>query len=449
MAKPDDPFFDPFSDPDNPRRIEFEGILAASKRIVGQVVRTACTKAQSSSMLEMELYIKQEFLQYTGSFKERGLRNTLLLLSDEQKKIGVIAATTGNHGCAVSYHTTQMGIPSIVAMPFSAPVTKVKKCEKFGAKVVMVGANIDEAKQHALILAKETKMLYVNGFDHPHIIEGQGTVGIEIVEQVPDVDAVIVPCGGGSLLTGIAVAVKHLKPDTEVYGIETDKTCSMTESLRKNERIFFPIDSTISDGLSVPKVGVNTLYTISRGGLVDKMVVVKEDWVARAITQLVEQEKFVCEGAGCTAMAGIMAGLFPNLKGKKVVMVCSGGNIDTTTLTRALERGMAAEGRLIKFKVTVVDRPGGMADLCGLLANLGVTMRDCVPERAWVKGDVFSCDLKVIVETKGWPHAKEMVEAVKKHFKECYFPEMSEKSESSPGTRRGPCLAPNPLCMQK
>ncbi|CAB3245691.1 unnamed protein product [Arctia plantaginis] len=448
--KPDDIDFDEYCDPYNPRKCEYENILAASRRIVGQIVRTPLLQAQMSENLGMDLYLKQEFLQFTGNFKERGVRNTLLLLNDEQKKFGVVAASWGNHGCAVSYHSTQMGIPSIVVMPLLAAVTKVNNCEKLGAKLILFGDNITEAKHHAMTIAKEKKMMYLNGFDHPHVLEGQGTVGIEIYEQLPEVDAVLAPCGGGSLLAGVAVAIKHLKPDTEVYGIETDKTCSMTESLKKNERVFLPIDSSIADGLAVNKVGVNTFYTIKGPPpIVDKMVVVNEDWVARAVMRLVEEEKFVVEGSGATGVAALIAGLLPNLKGKKVVCICTGGNIDTTTMARALERGMASEGRLVKFKVTVRERPAGLAELCGLLSSMGATVRDCLPERAWIKGDVYSCEFKMTVETKGWSHAEEIEEAVKKHFKICFFPELKEKTNNLPTPRRGPCLAANPVCMQK
>ncbi|CAK1550492.1 unnamed protein product [Leptosia nina] len=347
----DDVEFDENCDPNNPRKIKYDDILAASKRISGFVVKTSCTKALMSDRLGMDIYLKQEFMQYTGCY------------------------------------------------------------------------------------------------DHPNVIEGQGTIGIEIMEQVSGIDAVLVPVGGGSLIAGIGIAVKHLKPDTEIYGICTEKACSMVEALKKNERVSVTIDSTIADGLGVNMVGVNSFYNIK--GMVDKMVVVKEDWVARAIMHTVEEERFVVEGAAAVTIASIMAGLFPNLKGKKVVCILSGGNIDTSILARALERGMAAEGRLVKFKVTVTDRPGGMAELCGMLAALGVTLRDCIPERAWVKGDVFSCELKIIAETRGWDHTKELVEHVKKHYKEYYFPEMGDSQTKSPSARRGPCLAPNPVCMQK
>ncbi|XP_049704597.1 L-threonine ammonia-lyase [Helicoverpa armigera] len=448
MSNPkDDPEYDEWCDPDNPRKVKYEDILAASRRIVGQVIRTPCVRAHMSTKLGLELYMKQEFFQVTGCFKERGVRNTLLLLTDDQKKYGVAAASTGNHAGALAYHSAQMGIPSLVVMPVHAPITKINKAERSGGKIVLHGANMAEAKHFAMSMAKEKKMMYINGYDHPNVIEGQGTIGIEIIEQLPAVDAVLVPCGGGSLLAGIAIAVKHLKPDCEVYGIVTDKTFSMVEALRKNERICITLEPSIADGLAVNKVGVNTFHNVK--GLVDKMIIVREDWVARAIMHVIEEEKVVIEGAGAVGIAAIMAGLFPNLKGKKVVAVCSGGNIDATTLSRALERGMAAEGRLVKFKVTVSDRPGGLADLCSMLAGIGVTMRDCVPERAWVKGDVFSVQLKVIVETRGWDHTKELVESIKKHYKEYFFQEMTERSDKIASTKRGPCLAPNPVCMQK
>ncbi|KAJ2953370.1 hypothetical protein O0L34_g960 [Tuta absoluta] len=440
--------FDEFCDPNNPRRIRYDDILAASRRIIGAVIRTPCTRAHTSEKLGMEVYLKQEFLQYTGCFKERGCRNTLMLLNDEQRKYGVIAATTGNHGAGLGYHARQLNVPCVIVLPITAAMNKVAKCERVGAKVLQHGNNMADAKTHALTIAKEKRMTYINGYDHPNIIEGQGTVGIEIIEQVPTVDAILIPVGGGSLLAGVAIAIKHLKPDTEIYGIETDKTCSMVESLRKNERVFMEIEpGTIADSLAINMVGVNTFYNVK--GLVDKMIVVKEDWVARAVMHIVEDERFIVEGGGSVAYAAILAGLFPNLKGKKVVCILSGGNIDATILARALERGMAAEGRLVKFKVTVHDRPGGLSDLCGLLAGMGVILRDCIPERAWVKGDVFSVTMKIIAETRGWDHTKELVEQIKKHYNEYYFPDMGDRADKSPATRRGPCLAPNPVCMQK
>ncbi|KAH9639290.1 hypothetical protein HF086_014154 [Spodoptera exigua] len=453
--------YDPNCDPDNPRKIKYEDILAAYQRMVGQVIRTQCPRAHMSKKLGVELYMKQEFLQYSGCFKERGIYNALVLLSDEQKKLGVITSSSGNSGIAMALNCSKLGIPCSVVMPFKASIFKRTLAERLGAKIILHGKDMADSKRHAMMLARERKLTYINCFDHPHIIEGDGTIGIEIIDQLPDVDAVLVPCGGGSLLTGVAIAVKHLKPDTEVYGVETDKSCSMMEALKKNERVFVPIDSTIADALAVNKVGVNTFFSLK--GMVDKMVVVKEDWVARAIMHIVEEEKFAVEGGGAVGVAALMAGLFPNLRGKKVVTICTGGNMDTTTLGRALERGMAAEGRLLKFKVSVSDRPTGIADLCTMLAGIGASVRDCVPERACVKGDVtkiqasnISCITsrskplwKVIVETRGWDHTKELVDLIKKNFKEYLFAESTENPERTVSVKRGPCLAPNPVCMQK
>ncbi|KAJ8714084.1 hypothetical protein PYW08_007704 [Mythimna loreyi] len=450
MANPkDDPEYDEFCDPDHPCRIKYEGILDASRRMVGFITRTQCPRAHMSEKLGMEVYMKQEFLQYTGCFKERGVRNTMMMLTDDQKRYGVVTASAGNHGTALTYNSSQLGIPCIVVMPEKAPLTKIANAERHGGQIILHGNNMAEAKRHAMTLAKEKKMTYINGFDHPNVIEGQGTVGIEILDQVPNVDAVLVPCGGGSLLAGVTVAVKHLKPDTEVYGVETEKTRSMTESFKKNERIFLPIDSSIADGLAVNKVGVNTFFTLK--GILTKMVVVPEDWVARAIMHIIEEEKFNVEGAGAVGMAALMCGLLPNLKGKKVVVVISGGNIDPTTLGRALDRGMAAEGRLIKFKVAVWDKPGGLAELCGRLTGIGITIRDCVPERtciACVQRNLYSVQLKIICETRGWDHTRQMVDLIKKHYKDYMFQDMNGKAEKSASKKRGPCLAPNPVCMQ-
>ncbi|XP_052756716.1 L-threonine ammonia-lyase-like, partial [Galleria mellonella] len=253
-----------------------------------------------------------------------------------------------------------------------------------------------------------------NSSDHPNIIEGQGSIGIEIIEQVPAVDAIIVPCGGGSLLCGIAISIKHLKPDTEIYGVETDKNCSMVESLRKNERIKMNISSTIADEIAVPMVGVNTFYNIK--GLVDKMIVVKEDWVARAIMHIVKEEKLVVEGAGSVTIAAIMAGLFPNLKGKKVVCVISGGNINTTILARALERGMAAEGRLVKFKVTVSDRPGANSQLLKLIANGGYNLVRQFRDNSWIEGDTYTIETKLVCETRNLKHALELKRIIERAY---------------------------------
>ncbi|CAG9132861.1 unnamed protein product [Plutella xylostella] len=439
--------FDENCDPNNPVVVKFEDIEAAAHRIAGTMVRTPLLKAHLGQAYGMEIYYKAEFFQPTGSFKERGVSNLLATLTEDQKKHGVISATTGNHGSAMCYHTLKANIPCHVVMPTNSSPMKIAKCKALlGNRVIIHGDDIMSAKLFALELAKEKKMLYVNGYDHIRVIEGQGTVGLEVVEQLSTVDAVLVPVGGGSLLAGIANAIKHLKPDTEIYGIETEKTCSMTESVRRDELTAVPYADSIADGLAVSLAGVNSFASIK--GMVDKMVVVKEEWVMRAIMHLLEDEKIMVEGAGATAFAAIMAGMFENLKGKKVVCICSGGNMDSKVLSRAIERALGAEGRLVKFKVTVADRPGGAAELCALLTGIGVGIRDMLPDRTWVKSDVFSVQMKVVAEVTGMDQLKELTEVIKRNYKEYYFHEINAKTKSAP-TRRGPCLAPNPVCMQK
>ncbi|KAG7297897.1 hypothetical protein JYU34_018652 [Plutella xylostella] len=438
---------DEHCDPNNPRIVKYEDILAAARRIVGIVMRTPLLKSHMGEKYGMDLYYKAEFLQRVGSFNERGACNVLACLTDEQKKFGVITASTGNHALAMCYHAMRNNIPCCVVMPASASPLKMEKCRELsGNKVVIHGEDIAEAKQHALDLALEKKMVYINGYDHVNIIEGQGTIGIEIVEQLPDVDAILVPVGGGGLIAGIATAVKHLKPDTEIYGIQTDKTFAMTETLRKNERVHIAINNTIAEGLAINKVGVNSFASIK--GTVDKMIIVKEDWVMRGILHVIEEEKFVVEGAGATTIATIMAGLLPNLKGKKVVCVFSGGNMDPKVLSRCIERAMAIEGRLVKFRVSLEDKEGAFTEFCSLISNIGVTIRDFVPQRTWVTSEIFYTEVKVIAETSGLNQAKELTDLVKKHYKEAYFHQLSEHARVTT-ERRGPCLAPNPVCMMK
>ncbi|KAL0819568.1 hypothetical protein ABMA28_007659 [Loxostege sticticalis] len=411
--------FDPMCDKENPQKISFEDVSAAAFRIQSGIVKTPCVKSHMSSTFGMEVYLKNDFLQHTGSFKERGARNALLLLSKEVKERGVISASLGNHSQAISYHANLLNIPATVVMPNVAPIMKIQKCQSYGANVIIQGHDMKEAKHHAMTLAKQQDLTYINGYDHPHIMAGQGTMGLEIVEQVPDVDAVLVPVGGGGLLAGVATAIKHLKPHVLIYGVETEKCPSMQFAIKSNEPTCVEIRSTLADGLAVPTVGYNAYRTVKN--LIDHMITVNEDWIARAILRLAEQEKYVVEGGGAVGVAAIMAGLVPELVGKKVVCILSGGNIDTTILGRCLERGLAAEQRLVKFKVTVSDRPGGIAELCKLIASIGVSIKDIMQERAWVYGDIFSVRVKVVCETRGPEHLAELRETIANSYREYYF----------------------------
>ncbi|XP_064626321.1 L-threonine ammonia-lyase-like [Lineus longissimus] len=406
---------DDWCDPDEPKTIKFQDISAAAFKIKNGIVRTDCAKSYGlSTETGVELFFKREFLHHTGSFKERGARYTLMMLNQAQKKIGVIAASAGNHALALAYHGQDLGIPVTVVMPIIAPLMKVTNCKTYGATVLVQGADIGESREIALRIGKKDGLTYINGYDHPHILAGQGTMGLEMLEQVNDLDAVVIPVGGGGMIAGTALAIKTLDPNVTVIGVESERCASFTASLKAGKPTYTPASPTLADGLAVPMVGVNAFATAAP--LIDKMVVVSEEYIALAILRLVEMEKFVVEGAGATGLAAVLAGLLPELKGKRVVLPLCGGNIDTTILGRCLERGLAVDGRLCRFVVVVSDRPGGIAELTRCVAGLGVSIKDIYHERAWLKGDIFSVAVKCVVETRGWDHAHELERVLTEHY---------------------------------
>ncbi|CAD6993790.1 unnamed protein product [Ceratitis capitata] len=415
-----DNILDPFCDPAKPQKISFHDVTSAAFLIKDGVVRTPCPRSTSSDSYGMDLYLKKDFQQVTGSFKERGARYALLCLSEDQKRTGVISASLGNHAQALSYHGWKLNIPVTVVMPKAAPIMKIQKCRNYKATVIVEGKDMAEAKALALKMAQDKGLLYINGYDHPHIMAGQGTIGLEILEQVPNPDAVIIPVGGGGLIAGIATAIKALSPATTVIGVESEKCPSFSQAMENNGPVHTPINNTLADGLAVPKVGYNAYVTALP--LIDKMVVVKEEWIALAILRLVEEEKCVVEGAGAAGLGAILAGQLNELKGKKVVILLCGGNIDTTVFGRCLERGLAAEGRLVKFLAEVSDRPGGIHELCKLLSHLGVSIKDIMHERAWLK-DIYTVEVKVVCETRDWAHSMELKNELKKYYTRVEFSE--------------------------
>lgn len=410
----EEPIADEFCDPDNPKIIHFEDVSAAAIRTKDVIQKTPCGKSKLSSLLGMEIYFKKEFLQYTGSFKERGARYTLLMLSAEQKSKGVITASAGNHALALAFHGQSLGIPVTVVMPTIAPIMKIQACKTYGASIVIDGDNICESRKKALSLGKSNGQLYINGYDHPHILAGQGTMGLEIVDQVPDLDACIIPVGGGGLIAGTALAIKSLKPLVKIYGVESERCASFSEALKAGKPTWTSASSSIADGLAVPLVGVNAFATAR--SLIEDIRVVKEEFIALAILRLLELEKAVVEGAGAVGLAALIQGLCPELKGKKVVVALCGGNIDTTALGRVIERGLAADRRLIRFVVTVSDRPAGIAQLTTLVASLGVSIHDIFHERAWLKNDVFATQVKCVVETRDESHAQELHQVLRDNY---------------------------------
>lgn len=410
---------DPLCSATAPQQITFSDITSAAFKIKAGIIRTPCVKSQLSGMTEMDIYLKKDFLQVTGSFKERGACYALTMLSEEQRQHGVISASLGNHALALCYHGKKLDIHVTVIMPLVAPIMKIQACRQQGAEVIVKGNDMKEAKYYAMKLAKEKGYTYINGYDHPHIIAGQGTLGLEIAEQVKDIDAVIVPIGGGGLIAGVALAVKNLDPKVKVIGVESEKCSSFTEALKHGKPVSIPIESTLADGLAVPMVGYNAFATARP--IIDKVVQVKEEWIAIAILRLVELEKCVVEGAGAAGLAAILAGELKELKGKKVVLPLCGGNIDTTILGRCLERGLAVDGRLVKFTVTVSDRPGGIADLCRLVRKTGVSIKDIIHERAWTTSDVFSVQVTVVCETMDKEHANKLRRVLSENYTQLLF----------------------------
>jgi len=383
--------------------VTFDDIQAAARRIAGPIVQTPCPASiPLSEVTGCKIYCKLEYLQRTGSFKERGARNALLLLAPEQRSTGVIAASAGNHALGVAYHAQLLGVPATVVMPRFAPLTKVVNCRRFGASVVLEGNNIAEARARADKLAAERGFTYINGFDDPAIIAGQGTIGLEIAAQVPDFDAVIVPIGGAGLAAGVSLTLKHLKPSAKIIGVEPARAASFTAALKAGRPVQVEMKPTLADGLSVPKVGENA-FQIARER-VTRTVVVGEHDLARAVLRLMELEKAVVEGAGAAPLAACLAGLIKDLEGQKVVLLLCGGNIDLNTLDRVIERGLASDGRLCRFTATISDRPGGLARFAGLIAEEGASIVDITHDRAFADEDISTVAVHCVVETRDADH---------------------------------------------
>ena len=383
--------------------VTFPDIQAAAKRIAGQVIQSPCPRSiPLSEATGLNVYCKLEYLQRTGSFKERGARNALLSLPAKQKKHGVIAASAGNHALGLSYHGQLLRIPVTVVMPRFAPLMKVANCRRLGATVVLHGSDLAEARLRADEIAAEKNLRYINGYDDPAIIAGQGTLGLEIAAQVPDVEAVIVPIGGAGLVAGLALALKTLKPRVRIIGVEPERAASFTAAQADGRPVPVEVQPTLADGLAVPQVGKHA-FAIARR-LVDKTLLVGEHALALAILRLLELEKAVVEGAGAAPLAACLAGLVPELKGKNVVLPLCGGNIDTPILGRVLERGLASDGRLWRFKATISDRPGGLARFAGLLAETGASILEISHDRAFSSDDITTVSVHCVVETRDTAH---------------------------------------------
>jgi len=388
--------------------VTFEDVVAARRRISSGIVLTPCEESFALSELTgCRVFTKLEYLQRTGSFKDRGARNSLLLLTDLQRELGVVAASAGNHALALAYHGRDLGIPVTVVMPVFAPLIKQVRCRQLGAHVILFGSNIGEAKTEADKLVEARGMTYIHGFDGADVIAGQGTVGLEIIEQVESPDAIIVPIGGAGLIAGLGLAVKTMRPNTEIIGVEPERAASYSAALMQGEPVLTAIGPTLGDGLAVPTVGARA-FEIARK-FVDRVVSVEEATIALAILRLLELEKGVVEGAGASALAALISGQLEDLKGKKVVLVLCGGNIDPNVLSRVIEHGLVTDGRLAQFSAIISDRPGGLAALAQSIASVGVSVKQITHERAFASADVSTVEVKVVVETRDRGHFLELI----------------------------------------
>ena len=346
-------------------------------------------------------YLKPENLQITGSFKVRGAGYMISQLTEEEKARGVIACSAGNHAQGVALASSKYGIKATICLPDGAPISKVEATKSYGADVVMVKGVYDDAYKRALELRDECGYTFVHPFDDDNVIAGQGTIGLEILNELDGVDAIVVPIGGGGLISGIAYAVKHLSPNIKVYGVQSAGAPSMFNSLKDKKIERLSAVSTIADGIAVKEPGANTFELCSK--YVDEVVTVNEDEISSAILALIERHKMIAEGAGAVSVAAVMFNKVP-VKGKKVVCVVSGGNIDVTILSRVIERGLLTSGRTCNLCIELMDKPGQLMDVASIIASLGANVISVHHERASETKDINGCYLRMVLETRNYEH---------------------------------------------
>ncbi len=392
-------------------QLTLDDILTARQRIRDAVYYTPCERSQAIGTLTgLEVYLKLENRQMSGSFKERGALNKILTLTPEQRDRGVIAASAGNHAQGVSYHATQRGIRATIVMPQTTPLVKVTATRRFGAEVVLHGANYDEAFAEAMRRSEAENLTFIHPFDDPIVIAGQGTIGLELLEQVEGLEAVVVPIGGGGLIGGIGCAVKSVNSAIRVIGVQTARLPSMRDAVAAREPVTLEASTTIADGIAVRRAGAVTLPLVER--FVDEIVTVEEDEIASAILLLLEREKMLAEGAGATALAALLQGRTSLPAGAKTAVLVCGGNIDVTLLSRIIERGLVQDGRLIRLRIHLLDRPGALVELSQLIASHGVNIVDTLYNRAYYGVNLGDTTIDITMETRGREQVSELLEAL-------------------------------------
>ena len=358
---------------------------------------------------DCRFYLKADCLQKTGAFKLRGAYYKLSTLTDEEKARGVIACSAGNHAQGVAFAARDMGIPATICIPAGAPLSKLEATRSYGANVVLVPGVYDDAHAEAVRLRDEQGLTFIHPFDDERVMAGQGTIGLEIAEQLPDVDVVLVPIGGGGLIAGVASALRQLKPACRIIGVQAAGAASMADSLRAGHILTLPEVHTVADGIQVKTPGEKT-FAICREA-VDEVVTVGEAEIASAILTVLERQKLMVEGAGAVGVAVAMYGEL-DLRGKTVCALLSGGNLDVTMLERIITRGLAREGRTVGFSTVLPDRPRALAGLLGIVSELGANVLEVSHERSSLKADLGSTVVHLLVETRNRAHVDELFDAL-------------------------------------
>ncbi len=378
--------------------------------VLKEMIRETAILPSPKLSMTNNVFLKTENLQVTGSFKVRGAGYMISQLSEEEKARGVIACSAGNHAQGVALASQKYGIKSIICLPDGAPISKVEATKSYGAEVVMVKGVYDDAYKNALRLRDEMGYTFVHPFDDDNVIAGQGTIGLEILNQMKNIDAVVVPIGGGGLISGIAYVIKHLAPHVKVYGVQAAGAPSMFQSVKGGKIERLSSVSTIADGIAVKEPGENTFKLCSE--YVDEIVTVTEGEISSAILALIEQHKLIAEGAGAVAVAAVMFDKLP-IKDKNVVCVVSGGNIDVTILSRVIERGLLTSGRTCNLCIELMDKPGQLQQVSSIIAALGANVISVHHERASETMDINGCYLRIVLETRNYEHIDSITTALK------------------------------------
>jgi threonine dehydratase len=390
--------------------ITLANVQAALERIRPSIYLSPCTMSVTFSQLTgNSIYLKLDNLQRTGAFKERGALNKLLTMSAQEREQGVIAASAGNHAQGLAYHAGRRGIKAQICMPLTTPLIKVSATKSYGAEVILHGANYDDACEEAIRRGEQQHLTFIHPFDDDAVIAGQGTLGLEMLQQHPAIEAVVVPIGGGGLIGGIACAIKETNPKIQIIGVQTARLPSMKAAVAAGKPVTLPAAATVADGIAVRRAGDRTLPLVQK--YVDDIVTVDEEEIANAVLLLLEREKTMAEGAGAAAIAALINRKI-HMAGKKIAVLVCGGNMDVTLLSRIIERGLVKDGRLVRLRVHLPDYPGALHRLTGILADHRANIVETSYDRAYYGVNLGETAIDITMETRGPDQIAELLSAL-------------------------------------